>query len=163
MPCANLWIKMAERGTDEKGMVGRGTRAKKICTFWPEMAAYIIKSWRWKLICLCAWNVNAAHTYTYTHTDTFFCCCRTGCCACRYARVCVCLWHVSDICLKVFWQALLDIHWKHRPHTHSVTHSHISHAHPTYHTHHSHTHRHTQPCREATAASIVGAVFLICF
>lgn len=108
------------------------------------MAAYIIKSWRWKLICLCAWNVNAAHTQTHTGTPFVVVVVgQAGTCVVRVTAwvcvgVCEWVWHVSDICLKVFWQPLLDIHWKHihltHTHTKTDTHTtrHITHTHPSH-------------------------------
>lgn len=94
-------------------------------------------------------------THTDTHWHTFCCCCCwTGwhlCCACNCVGVCVSLcewvWHVSDICLKVFWQPLLDIHWKHIHHTHTKTDTHTT----RHITHTPITHRHSQPLHQLLA------------
>lgn len=93
----------------------------------------------------------------HTHTGTPFVVVvvgQAGTCVVRVtAWVCVSLcewvWHVSDICLKVFWQPLLDIHWKHIHHTHTHT---KTDTHTTRHiTHTPITHRHSQPLHQLLA------------
>lgn len=112
------------------------------------MAAYIIKSWRWKLICLCAWNVNAAHTHTHTDIGTPFVVVvgQAGTCVVR-VTACVCVW-VSLACERHLFESFLTAAARHtlKTHTYHTSHSHtgtLSHTHTktdTHTTHHTHTH-----------------------
>lgn len=110
------------------------------------MAAYIIKSWRWKLICLCAWNVNAAHTQTHTGTPFVVVVVgQAGTCVVRVtAWVCVCrcvsefgmwatfVWKFFDSRCSTYIENTYTTH-----HTHTKADTHTPHV--TSHTHPSHT------------------------